>query len=43
MWRNPKVHSQNRTKIWLACGDHLEFLIDYLDTRGFYLGTEKTE
>lgn len=40
-WRNPKIHSQERSKTWLACSDHLQFLIDYLDTRGFYIGTEK--
>jgi hypothetical protein len=43
LWRNPKIHSLDRTKTWLACEDHLEFLVDYLDTRGFYIGSEKTQ
>jgi hypothetical protein len=40
-WRNPKIHTDGRTKTWLACAEHREFLIEYLDTRGFYLGEEK--
>jgi hypothetical protein len=40
-WRNPKIHTDGRTKTWLACEQHREFLIEYLDTRGFYLGEEK--
>ena len=34
-WRNPRIHSEDRVKVWLACGEHVEFLRDYLDTRGF--------
>lgn len=41
LWRNPKIHSQDRRKKWLACNEHETFLIDYLNTRGFYIGLEK--
>lgn len=34
-WRNPRIHAADRVKIWLACGEHLEFLRDYLVNRGF--------
>lgn len=35
MWRNPRIHSPDRRKIWTACDDHVGFLRDYLATRGF--------
>jgi hypothetical protein len=34
-WRNPRIHSVDRVKVWLACYEHSEYLRDYLDTRGF--------
>jgi hypothetical protein len=34
-WRNPKIHSEDRVKVWLACANHVEYLRDYLETRGF--------
>jgi hypothetical protein len=34
-WRNPRIHSADRVKVWLACDDHRETLSDYLSTRGF--------
>lgn len=34
-WRNPKIHSADRVKIWHACDDHVEFLRDYLSARDF--------
>jgi hypothetical protein len=40
-WRNPKIHTDDRTKVWLSCEEHLSFLVEYLDSRGFYLGQEK--
>jgi hypothetical protein len=35
VWRNPRIHSEDRRKIWLACDEHLGFLSDYLRTRDF--------
>lgn len=34
-WRNPRIHSEDRVKVWLACGEHVEYLRDYLATRDF--------
>jgi hypothetical protein len=40
VWRNPRVHTDGRTKRWAACGEHLVFLVDYLRSRDFFLNTE---
>lgn len=34
-WRNPRIHSADRVKVWLACDAHRGTLADYLGTRGF--------
>jgi hypothetical protein len=34
-WRNPRIHTPDRVKVWLACDDHRTTLADYLVTRGF--------
>lgn len=34
-WRNPRIHSPDRVKVWLACPEHRDSLADYLGTRGF--------
>lgn len=34
-WRNPRIHTPDRVKVWLACDAHRESLRDYLATRGF--------
>jgi hypothetical protein len=39
VWRNPKIHSEDRRKVWLACGEHQQYLIDYLAVRSFFIET----
>ena len=34
-WNNPKIHTPDRRKTWLACPEHLPFLADFLAARGF--------
>ena len=34
-WRNPRIHGEDRVKVWLACEDHVDFLRDYLASRDF--------
>ena len=34
-WRNPKIHGRDRVKIWLACGEHRDYLQHYLEARDF--------
>jgi hypothetical protein len=36
-WRNPKIHSADRVKVWLACDDHVDFLREFLAAREFPL------
>ncbi|UBH06107.1 hypothetical protein K8P10_001618 [Leucobacter sp. Psy1] len=37
LWRNPKIHSPERRKTWLACADHRETLVAFLSARDFPL------
>ncbi len=34
-WNNPKIHTADRRKHWLACGEHREQLSSFLSSRGF--------
>lgn len=34
-WRNPKIHSPDRRKVWVACDEHRDFLRDHLAARDF--------
>ena len=36
-WRNPRSHTADRVKQWLACDEHRGTLVDYLTRRGFPL------
>lgn len=35
VWNNPKVHTPDREKTWVACEDHRASLSEHLDVRGF--------
>ncbi|MFT4188003.1 MAG: acetone carboxylase [Aeromicrobium sp.] len=39
-WNNPKIHTPDRRKIWLACPDHRDHLQSFLSARGFWRETE---
>ncbi|MFF1254193.1 hypothetical protein ACFVYC_17095 [Pseudarthrobacter sp. NPDC058329] len=43
LWNNPKIHTPERRKIWLACADHRDWLEDYLQTRGLWKQTVPLE
>ncbi|MEE6282982.1 hypothetical protein [Georgenia sunbinii] len=34
-WNNPKLHTEDRRKTWLACADHRAHLESFLDARSF--------
>ena len=34
-WNNPKIHTPERRKHWLACPDHRDSLSAFLSARGF--------
>ena len=34
-WNNPKLHTPDRRKVWLACDEHRESLAQFLGARNF--------
>lgn len=40
-WNNPKIHTPDRRKHWLACTDHRDRLSGFLNTRGFLCEVEE--
>lgn len=40
-WNNPRLHTPERRKIWLACEEHRDSLGDFLGSRGFLRETER--
>lgn len=39
LWNNPKLHTPERRKVWLACPDHTATLADFLSLRGLLKDT----
>lgn len=39
LWNNPKLHTPDRRKSWLACDEHRATLGDFLEARGFLRDT----
>ncbi|MGC2941575.1 MULTISPECIES: hypothetical protein [unclassified Brevibacterium] len=37
LWNNPRVHTPDRKKTWLACDEHLDYLRDFLTLRDFFI------
>ena len=37
VWRNPRLHTPERRKVWLACDTHRDQLRDFVQLRGFLL------
>jgi hypothetical protein len=35
VWNNPRLHTPDREKTWVACEDHRQSLSSFLDLRGF--------
>ena len=36
-WRNPRIHTGDRSKTWLACDEHVDYLREFLTAREFPL------
>ena len=34
-WRNPRIHTADRVKTWVACDEHRDYLHDFLAARDF--------
>ncbi|HEX5523976.1 MAG TPA: hypothetical protein VFX53_11060 [Pedococcus sp.] len=39
LWNNPKLHTADRRKVWLACEEHRVSLGEFLSVRGFLIET----
>ena len=35
LWNNPRLHTPERRKVWLACDEHRVSLAEFLSVRGF--------
>ena len=42
-WNNPRLHTSDRRKVWLACDDHRSHLEQFLSARGFHRDTVRVE
>ena len=38
VWANPKIHRDGKSKTWLSCDEHLDYLRSFLTDRSFLLG-----
>lgn len=34
-WRNPRIHTADRVKTWVACDEHADYLREFLAARSF--------
>jgi hypothetical protein len=39
LWNNPRLHTAERRKVWLACDEHRQSLGEFLSVRGFLAET----
>ena len=42
-WNNPRLHTPDRRKVWLACDEHRGSLGEFLRARGFLQDTVPVE
>ncbi|KTS02191.1 hypothetical protein [Microbacterium testaceum] len=35
LWRNPRIHTADRRKTWVACEAHVSYLREFLSARDF--------
>ena len=42
LWNNPKIHTPERRKVWLACDAHREHLETFLGARSFWRSSSST-
>lgn len=38
-WNNPRLHTPERRKVWVACDEHRVSLTQFLEARGFLRDT----
>lgn len=42
-WRNPRIHTGDRRKTWVACDQHVAYLREFLAARSFPLEVRALE
>lgn len=42
-WRNPRIHTGDRRKTWVACDAHVGYLREFLAARSFPLDVSALE
>lgn len=42
-WNNPRLHTPERRKTWVACEEHRQHLTEFLELRGFLRSTVPLE
>lgn len=42
-WRNPRIHTTDRRKTWVACDEHVGYLREFLAARSFPLDVSALE
>ncbi|WJL95472.1 hypothetical protein QSU92_16335 [Microbacterium sp. ET2] len=42
-WRNPRIHSADRWKSWVACDEHRDYLREFLAARSFPLDVSRLD
>lgn len=42
-WRNPRIHTADRRKTWVACDEHVGYLREFLAARSFPLDVSALE
>lgn len=43
VWRNPRIHTPERRKVWTACDEHVDYLRGFLAARDFPVVVEPVE
>jgi hypothetical protein len=43
VWNNPRLHTPDREKVWVACDEHKQRLADHLAVRSFLKRVEPLE
>ena len=42
-WRNPRIHSADRRKTWVACDEHRDYLREFLEAREFPVAVSRLQ
>ena len=37
VWNNPKIHTPDREKVWVACDEHRDSLSEFLRIRSMFI------